>query len=166
LALQFEWDLRKAAGNQIKHRVSFEDAATLFGDPLGRIVPDPRHSSEEDRFALLGLSKERRLPAVMYVERGEAIRIVSARRRPARSEGIMKKPSKAVAADEILPEYDFSRASRNKYASRYAEGSAVVVLEPDVAATFPTSGEANAALRALAAIIQKHQPRRAASRRG
>jgi hypothetical protein len=42
----------------------------------------------------------------------------------------------------------------------------VVVLEPDVAATFPTAGEANAALRALAAIIQKHQPRRAASRRG
>jgi hypothetical protein len=83
----------------------------------------------------------------------------------------MKKPNNAAAAgrvgaDEILPEYDFSRASRNKYASRYAEGSAVVVLEPDVAATFPTSGEANAALRALAAIIQKHRPRRSTSRRG
>jgi hypothetical protein len=82
----------------------------------------------------------------------------------------MKRPNKVVpasrvAADEILPEYDFSRALRNKYASRYAEGSAVVVLEPDVAATFPTSGEANEALRALAAIIQKHRPRRATSRR-
>jgi hypothetical protein len=71
----------------------------------------------------------------------------------------------AVAADEILPEYDFSRASRNKYASRYAAGSAVVVLEPDVAAAFPTSGEANEALRALAGIIQKHRVRRAAPRR-
>ena len=80
MALQFEWDLRKAAGNQVKHRVSFEEAATVFGDPLGRIVPDPRHSSEEDRFALLGLSKERRLLAVMYVERGHAIRIISARK--------------------------------------------------------------------------------------
>jgi uncharacterized DUF497 family protein len=80
LALEFEWDLRKAAGNQVKHRVSFEEAATVFGDPLGRIVPDPRHSSEEDRFALLGLSKERRLLAVMYVERGHAIRIISARK--------------------------------------------------------------------------------------
>ena len=80
MALEFEWDLRKAAGNQVKHRVSFEEAATVFGDPLGRIVPDPRHSSEEDRFALLGLSKERRLLAVMYVERGHAIRIISARK--------------------------------------------------------------------------------------
>jgi len=68
--------------------------------------------------------------------------------------------SKQVDADEILPEYDFSRASRNKYASRYAAGSAVVVLEPDVAAAFPSSGEANAALRALAGIIQKHGSRR------
>jgi hypothetical protein len=70
-----------------------------------------------------------------------------------------------VNADEILPEYDFSRASRNKYASRYAAGSAVVVLEPDVAAAFPTSGEANEALRALAGIIQKHRARRPASHR-
>ena len=62
--------------------------------------------------------------------------------------------------DEILPEYDFSRARPNKYASRYATGSLVVVLEPDVAAAFPSAGEANAALRALAGIIQKHRPRR------
>lgn len=68
-------------------------------------------------------------------------------------------------ADEILPEYDFSRASRNKYASRYAAGSAVVVLEPDVAAAFPSSVEANEALRALAGIIQKHRSRRRVSRR-
>ncbi len=65
-----------------------------------------------------------------------------------------------VDADEILPEYDFSRASRNKYASRYAAGSAVVVLEPDVAAAFPSSGEVNEALRALAGIIQKRRSRR------
>ncbi len=68
-------------------------------------------------------------------------------------------------ADEILPEYDFTRAAPNKYASRYAAGSAVVVLEPDVAAAFPSSAEANEALRALAGIIQKHRPRRPASRR-
>jgi hypothetical protein len=66
-----------------------------------------------------------------------------------------RRTTKQAAADEILPEYDFSRAARNKYASRYAAGSAVVVLEPDVAAAFPTSGEANEALRALAGIIQK-----------
>ncbi|HEV8043379.1 MAG TPA: hypothetical protein VGP62_31155 [Bryobacteraceae bacterium] len=81
-----------------------------------------------------------------------------------------KKRTKRLAAgrtgiDEILPEYDFSRASHNKYASRYAAGSAVVVLEPDVAAAFPSSAEANEALRALAGIIQKHRSRRPASRR-
>jgi hypothetical protein len=72
---------------------------------------------------------------------------------------IRRKASRADA-DEILPEYDFSRSSPNKYASRYAAGSAVVVLEPDVAAAFRTSGEANEALRALAGIIQKHRFRR------
>jgi hypothetical protein len=87
------------------------------------------------------------------------------------NEGTMKRsPSKRQAngqadADEILPEYDFSRAAPNKYASRYAAGSAVVVLEPDVAAAFPTSGEANEALRALAGIILKHRSRRPAPRR-
>jgi hypothetical protein len=67
--------------------------------------------------------------------------------------------------DEILPEYDFSHARPNKYASRYAAGSIVVVLEPDVAAAFPSAGQANEALRALAGIIQKHRPRRTSSSR-
>jgi uncharacterized protein len=79
LALEFEWDPRKAAANLAKHRVSFEEAATVFGDPLGRIVADPRHSAVEERFVLLGISKERRLLAVMCVERADAVRIVSAR---------------------------------------------------------------------------------------
>lgn len=80
LALEFEWDPQKAAANLAKHKVSFEEAATVFGDPLGRIVADPRHSSVEERFVLLGLSQDHRLLAVMYVDRGEAIRIISARR--------------------------------------------------------------------------------------
>jgi len=80
VALEFEWDPRKAASNLTKHSVSFEEAATVFGDPLGRIVADPRHSSEEERFVLLGLSCEKRLITVMYVDRSKAIRIISARR--------------------------------------------------------------------------------------
>ena len=79
MALEFEWDPQKAATNAIKHKVSFEEAATVFGDPLGRILPDPRHSFEEDRLVLLGNSESRRLVAVMYVERGKKIRIISAR---------------------------------------------------------------------------------------
>jgi hypothetical protein len=76
------------------------------------------------------------------------------------------KNKESAGPDEILPEYDFSRAARNKYSSRYASGSVVVVLEPDVADAFPDSDKANAGLRALAGIIQKHRPRRVAPRRG
>ena len=67
-------------------------------------------------------------------------------------------------ADEIIPEYDFTRARPNKYAARYAKDSIVITLDPDVAAVFPGAKEANEALRALAGLIQKHRPRKVASR--
>ena len=66
-----------------------------------------------------------------------------------------------VRADEVLPEYDFSRSRPNKYASRYAKGTLVVTLDPDVAAIFPGAREANDALRALATVIRSHKTRRA-----
>jgi hypothetical protein len=69
-----------------------------------------------------------------------------------------------VPADEILPEYDFSRARPNKYAARYRKGGIVVTLDPDVAAVFPGAEQVNTALRALADIIRMHLPRRAARR--
>jgi uncharacterized DUF497 family protein len=68
--LRFEWDPQKAARNLGKHGVSFEEAASAFGDPLGRIGGDPRHSADEERLVLLGLSRRRRLVAVMFAERG------------------------------------------------------------------------------------------------
>jgi hypothetical protein len=78
---------------------------------------------------------------------------------------LTKRPSANRSADaEILPEYDFSNARRNEYASRYVRGSVVVVLDPDVAATFGSSKEANEALRALAGIIKKRRPRRPSSK--
>lgn len=78
--MEFKWDPQEAAANLAKHKVAFEDAATVFGDPLGRIIADPRHSSAEERLVLLGLSQGKRLLAVMYVDRGEVVRIISARR--------------------------------------------------------------------------------------
>ena len=78
--MEFEWDPSKAAANLAKHKVSFEDAATVFGDPLGSIVTDPRHSVREQRYVLLGVSKNGLLLAVMYADRAEVIRIISARR--------------------------------------------------------------------------------------
>jgi hypothetical protein len=79
----------------------------------------------------------------------------------------MRKPktkNSQVDIDEVLPEYDFSRSRPNKYASRYAKGSLVVTLDPDVAAVFPGSREANRALRALAALIRSHKIRRPSRR--
>ena len=76
----FEWDATKAIANLRKHGISFPEARTVFGDPLGRITDDPRHSDAEDRFVLLGLSEQQRLLAVMFTDRGEVIRIITARR--------------------------------------------------------------------------------------
>jgi hypothetical protein len=61
----------------------------------------------------------------------------------------MKKPTKRKTRDELRPEYDFSRGVRGKYAKRYAEGTNVVVLAPDVAKAFPNSDAVNQALRGL-----------------
>jgi uncharacterized protein len=57
-----------------------QGGVTAFGDPLGQIIDDPRHSADEERFVLLGRSGRRRLLVVMFTERGEAIRLISARR--------------------------------------------------------------------------------------
>jgi uncharacterized protein len=78
--LAFEWDPRKAALNLAKHLVSFEEAVTVFGDPFGRIADDPRHSEDEVRFVLLGQSDRHRLLVVLFTERGNTLRLISARR--------------------------------------------------------------------------------------
>jgi uncharacterized DUF497 family protein len=78
--VKFEWHGPKAAANRAKHKVTFQEAMTVFGDPLGRIADDPRHSEGEERFVLLGQSDRRRLLVVMFTERGEAIHLISARK--------------------------------------------------------------------------------------
>lgn len=80
MALTFEWEPGKAKENLRKHRVSFDEAMTVFRDPLGQLVDDSRHSIGEQRYALLGLSGRGRLLSVMFTERGERVRLISARR--------------------------------------------------------------------------------------
>ena len=79
MAASFEWDPRKAAQNFAKHGVSFDEASTAFGDPLAGVIDDPRHSAAEERFVLIGASRNSRLLAVMFTYRAERIRIISAR---------------------------------------------------------------------------------------
>lgn len=79
MSLDFEWDPDKAETNERKHGVTFDEASTVFGDPLARTRPDPLHSTHEERWVTLGLSDNRRLLVVVHTDRGEAVRIISAR---------------------------------------------------------------------------------------
>ena len=77
--MAFEWDKNKAANNLEKHGVSFGEAQTVFDDPFFVDFYDPDHSFDEHRFIIIGLSASGRLLLVSYTERGENIRLISAR---------------------------------------------------------------------------------------
>ena len=78
--MTFSWDDRKERENRRKHGISFEEAATVFGDPFSITIYDPLHSQDEDRFVILGMSNKNRLLVVIHTERGDKIRIISARK--------------------------------------------------------------------------------------
>ncbi|MBA3424630.1 MAG: BrnT family toxin [Rubrobacter sp.] len=80
MSLRFEWDEGKARQNVEKHGVSFEEAATVFGDPLSLTIDDPLHSCEEERFVTMGESVGYELLVIVHVDRRGIIRIVSARK--------------------------------------------------------------------------------------
>jgi uncharacterized DUF497 family protein len=77
--MNFEWDREKAALNAEKHGVSFEEAATAFGDRLSLTIADPDHSEGEQRFLLVGESYQGRLVVVAHTDRGDSVRLISAR---------------------------------------------------------------------------------------
>jgi uncharacterized DUF497 family protein len=81
-AFRFEWDDRKAAANASKHGVTYYEARSVFFDERARLIDDPDHSNDEERFILLGLSSSLRLPLVCHCYRsaGDVIRIISARK--------------------------------------------------------------------------------------
>lgn len=76
----FEWDPTKAAANVRKHGVTFDEASTVFGDPLNLLMADPDYSHDEERFVLLGMSNRRKLLLVAFAERPPRTRLISARR--------------------------------------------------------------------------------------
>jgi uncharacterized protein len=80
--LRFEWDARKSASNARKHGVTFQEAQSAFADPDGKVIDDPDHSDEEERYVLLGFSYALRLLVVVHTlrEGSEVIRIISARK--------------------------------------------------------------------------------------
>ena len=78
--MRFEWDTEKARRNLKKHGVSFDEAVTAFYDPLSATFDDPDHSDDEQRYITVGFSSQERLLVVGHTERGEIVRIISARR--------------------------------------------------------------------------------------
>lgn len=78
--MKFEWNHQKAKSNVRKHRVSFTEAITVFDDPFLIVISDPDHSDEEERLFLIGESNRLRLLVVIYTEKGNRIRLISARR--------------------------------------------------------------------------------------
>jgi uncharacterized DUF497 family protein len=79
MSIQYEWDNKKATSNLQKHRVSFEEALTVFADPLAVIFDDDVHSNDEIREIIIGHSTNNRLLLVSFTERGQAIRLINAR---------------------------------------------------------------------------------------
>ncbi len=77
--MNFEWDRTKAARNAERHGVTFEEASTAFGDALSFTIGDPDHSEDEDRYVLLGESYRGRLLVVAHTDRGDSVRLISAR---------------------------------------------------------------------------------------
>jgi hypothetical protein len=158
MSLEFEWDVAKAASNQKKHQVSFEEAAGVFADPLAAIFDDEAHSEEEQREIIIGHSV---LPSAAEPFGSSALGV-----RQKGSVEIMKKTrikKKPPAGDDLLPEYrfDYRKARPNRFAARVKPGSRVVLLDPDVADVFETPESVNAALRALIEIMPRKNSRSA-----
>jgi hypothetical protein len=142
--MEYEWD-NKAVINLSKHGVSFEEAKTVFDDPLYVDFYDPDHSHSEHRFILLGESIQSRLLFVSYMERDNVIRIISAREKQRnRSEKLMNKNE---IEDELRPEYDLQSLQVRKLGAGRKRFCDTVRLDPNVIATLPSAEAVNEALR-------------------
>src|SRR5664280_645641 len=161
MALRFEWDNRKADLN-------LQHTACLFA----RLPPSsPTRCLSRSRIPITLRPKRALSTSVFhtsdacswYCTQNEAIESALLLRdaRPAMSEDNMKKQSKRKArtSDQMRPEYDFSKGVRGKHAARYASGTNVVVLAPDVASQFRTADEVNETLRAVARLIEGRKDR-------
>ncbi len=77
--LLFEWDPKKAQSNEQKHCITFDEASSIFADTLSLTIHDPLHSENEERFITIGVSSKKRILTVVHTERGDNLRIISAR---------------------------------------------------------------------------------------
>jgi uncharacterized DUF497 family protein len=162
---RFEWNDAKAEYNEDVHGVTFDLAEQIFEDPLHVTIHDRFHSDAEDRYVTIGETLFDETLVVVHAERGDRIRIISARR-ATRSEKrrYMKKKEFDVIrdarseVDDIQPEYDFSDGVRGKY---YRPGKTIIrmTVDEDVARYFYSSELLNEGLRKLIAEGRAPEPR-------
>lgn len=172
----FEWNAKKARRNLRKHGVSFEEAKSVFLDPLSITVADPAQTVTEDRFVDIGTSVQGRVLVVVYTERGSNIRLISCRRQHQWKHELMNKDiskEMTIEDDDMLPEYDFTGGVRGKHYQAMRKGYTVKIdqadgttliqhfkleegtalLDPDVRKYFPDSEAVNTALRCLIPLV-------------
>lgn len=165
--MHFIWDPKKAAANARKHRVSFEEASTSFADSLAITGADPDHSVAELRWITFGVSARGRLLLVSHTLKMKAILFASSAhgRLRRQNESYMKK-AKSSRGDELRREYersDFPEGfRRGQYAARFAAGTNIVRLDPEIAEAFPTSAAVN---EALGTVLRAAKSARLAKRR-
>ena len=160
--MTYEWDAKKAKVNRRKHRISFEDAATVFLDPLALTFPT----------RITRLERNERSPlAGPVVSRLYSCRIASVvtgsessahEKPPEESASNMKKASTKEMTDDLRPEYDLSQLKggvRGKYYREVSAGTNLVLIEHELAAVFPDSESVNRALRMLVNIAAAAAPR-------
>jgi len=163
----FEWDARKAAANLAKHRIAFQDAATVFMDPLAMTFPDPDHSVAELREITVGYTmKGSWFSFHIAREVGGSGSSALAWQHPANADN-MKRTATARRSDELRPEYDLSQLKggiRGKYFREATAGTNLVLIEPDLAELFPDAAAVNRALRVLAEAARCAAPKRRRTR--
>jgi uncharacterized DUF497 family protein len=139
--------------------VTFEDASSVFRNPLAKVLPDPTHTEQERRSLIIGHSASGRLLLVVFTETDDQIRIISARTPRRANVANMKstRTSRRQSTDVDMPaeyELDWSKAKPNPYAARLKD-TVAVVLAPDVAEVFPTSEAVNTFLRSVIAAVPR-----------
>jgi len=152
----FQWDARKALANLKKHGVTFEDASSVFFDPLAITYPDPDHSLDERREVTLGYTIKGDMVFVS-ASVGTGFGSLARALQHGPNEGNMKKESAAKRGDRMRKEYDLSKLTggvRGRYYRRATAGTNLVLIEPDLASMFPDSEAVNRALRVLAEAAQ------------
>ena len=135
ISLRFEWEPRKASANLKKHGVSFEEAKSVFYDESAKLISDPDHSEDEERFILLGLSHSIRVIWFAIVIEVKAMLFVLfrlVRLRP--------KSQKLIKGEDMRKEYDFSKARKNPYASMLKK-PITIRLDEDSVSYFKTISE-------------------------